>query len=145
MNKKTKKIRSELVVERNEKYGINNPIEQEPYYMYVIVRNDLSPEQKAVQSCHAALEASRFFMEKYHKHPHLILLSIKNLDKLKQLIKDLKEEKVKFKYFVEPDKNNEITALATQCFKGKQEMFSNFKLLRYGLKNVIIDRILYRY
>jgi hypothetical protein len=65
---------------------------------------------KAVQSCHATWELA----SKGHKHPSLVLVVVRNENKLKKVMRKLEEDKIKFEYFREPDLNNEITSLCTE-------------------------------
>ena len=55
---------------------------KEHQYIYVIVRNDLSNAQKAVQSSHAVIESSRKFLPINAEHPSVIILIVKNQKKL---------------------------------------------------------------
>ena len=96
-------------------------------YTYILIRNDLSSAQKAVQSCHAAIEASRSFLSSNDEHPHLVILVVKNENKLKKIAEGLT---IKYKPFVEPDMDNQWTAIATEPISGHdREQFKRFQLL----------------
>lgn len=98
-------------------------------YVYVIVRKDLSPAQKAVQSTHAGIEVARNFINPQDEHPSVIICEVKSEDKLKQVMKEL-DGKINYKAFQEPDRNNEYTALASQPVTGEQrKIFSRFQLI----------------
>lgn len=100
-------------------------------YMYILIRNDLSHEQKAVQSCHAAIEATREFIKPGDVHPSVIICQVKSEHKLQKCCEELKDKGINFKTFREPDRNNEMTALATEPLFGKErEAFKRFQLLR---------------
>ena len=61
-------------------------------YLYIIVRADLSPAQRAVQSVHASIEAIK--NKALHSHPSVIILAVKNelkLNLLKMLLMNLKK------------------------------------------------------
>lgn len=100
-------------------------------YMYVITRNDLPSAQKAVQSCHASMEAAREFIKPHDEHPSLVLCLVKNEAKLKSVIAELYSKNIKMKTFKEPDRNNEITAIATQPLYGAdRKALARFQLLK---------------
>lgn len=88
------------------------------------MRNDLSPPQKAVQACHATFELAK----KGYGHPSLILVVVRNENKLKEVMNKLQNEKIKFEYFREPDLNNEITAISTEPLE-YNEYLKRFQLL----------------
>lgn len=90
----------------------------------MIIRNDISIPMKAVQACHATWELA----SKGYKHPSLVLVVVKNEKKLKELIKFLVSNKIKFEYFRESDLNNEITAICTEPIQ-YNEYLKSFQLL----------------
>ena len=97
-------------------------------YMYIVVRNDLTNAQKAVQSTHAGIEASREYIKKDDEHPSVIITVVKNERKLKKLIDKLE---IEYKVFKEPDIGNEITALATRPLYGEErKIFERYMLLQ---------------
>lgn len=99
-------------------------------YMYVIIRNDLSDAQKAVQGTHAAIEATREFIKPTHIHPSLVLCIVKSETKLKRVIQELYDNGIRIKSFREPDLDNSITAIATEPLVGfKRTVLSRFQLL----------------
>ena len=98
-------------------------------YVYVIVRKDLSPAQKAVQSCHACIEVARNYISKDEEHPSVVICEVKSEDKLKIIMSEL-EGKVKFKTFQESDMNDQFTALASEPICGAQRgLFRRFQLI----------------
>ena len=101
-------------------------------YVYVLVRGDLTPPQKCVQSCHAAMEAAKHFLPDYNKeHPHLVVCTVKTEDHLKKAIENLKNTDIKFKVFIEPDIGDELTAIATEpLFGNKRKFFKKYQLLK---------------
>jgi hypothetical protein len=95
--------------------------------MYVLIRNDLSNAQKAVQSAHAAIEASRAFIKPGQEHPSVIIVTVKSEHKLKTIAEKLQ---VKFRAFFEPDIGNQMTAIATEPIHGDdRQFFRKFQLM----------------
>lgn len=98
--------------------------------MYVLVRNDISASQQAVQAIHAAVEAARFgLIPKDIDHPHLVLCSIEP-SRLLEYAESLEYYGVSHKVFHEPDLGGIMTALATSPLSGKhRKLFQNCPLL----------------
>lgn len=80
------------------------------------MREDLSPGQQAVQAGHAAIDFQ-------HQHPqiskewwdlsnYLVYLAVKNELELKQILTEAQSQHVASTAFIEPDLNNELTAIA---------------------------------
>jgi hypothetical protein len=98
-------------------------------YVYVIVRKDLSPAQKAVQSSHACIEVARTYIKPNDEHPSVIICEVRSEDKLKMVMTEL-EGKIQFKTFQEPDIGNQFTALASEPIRGEQrKLFNRFQLI----------------
>ena len=96
-------------------------------YMYVVIRNDLSNAQKAVQGSHAAIESGRKFLQKGDKHPFVIFILVKNKQRLERLSESLGFEHVMFR---EPDIGDEATAIATRPLYGSErKKFSRYQLM----------------
>ena len=103
---------------------------QDTHYVYCIVRNDLTPSQKAVQAGHAVYESSRQFPSE--EHPHFVFTVLKNENKLKAWIEKLQAARVSFTIWREPDMDNEITAIATEPIRTdsyKRGIFKKLQLL----------------
>lgn len=99
-------------------------------YMYIVTRNDLSPSQKAVQSCHAAIEATKAFGDSIQTHPSVILCVVKSEHKLKALQDKLQYAGVDFTSFREPDIGDQLTAIASTPLAGAdREIFKRYQLL----------------
>lgn len=100
-------------------------------YVYVVVRTDLSVPQQAVQAAHAVLEMHRFYNGCLREHPSIIILGVRNEEKLKEVIMKLvRHGKIQFTTFQEPDIGNQYTALATEPIYGAdRQFFKNFKLI----------------
>ena len=100
------------------------------------MRRDLSPTQIVVQSAHAAIESSRQHIPVNLEHPHIVLLGIRNELELHKALVRVQSSGLKVCSFYEPDRNNELTAFATQPVT--QEYRSFFK--RY---NCLSDDLLF--
>lgn len=99
--------------------------------MYVAIRRDLSIPQQVVQSCHAAIEASKPYHEFSNEHPSVVVIGIKSepmLEKFREWV-DLND--LQYKEFREPDKNNELTSIAVfPVGEDKKHIFRKFQLLK---------------
>lgn len=84
--------------------------------MYVFVRRDLRHPQQIVQACHAAYEAGKLLISDptHLDELHLVAISVSNESKLRKAAAHLDELGIRYRAFVEPDLNNEMTALATE-------------------------------
>ena len=81
--------------------------------MFVIVRKDLTDSQRAVQGGHALAEFLLHGPSTNWSNGTLIYLGVKGLKQLHTLKRKFDNEHISYSMFVEPDMNNEITALAT--------------------------------
>ena len=100
-------------------------------YMYVLVRKDLSPRQQAVQSCHAAIEATRNHITQNDEHPSIIICCVKSEQKLLMCAEELQNKGIECQLFREPDMGNQVTALASRPLKGdEREAFARFQLMQ---------------
>lgn len=92
-------------------------------YSYVIVRNDMSTAQKAVQGTHAAIE--RFKSKNLNLHPSVIYVVVKNEKKLRKVMGDLLDKDINFSIFRESMSpyNNEITAICTEPLEGDRRNY----------------------
>ena len=106
-------------------------------YIYVLVRKDLSFPQQAVQSCHAAIEATRLFLSPEHSHPHLVLCGVRDQSTLERETSRLMSKGIRFVEFHEPDRNDELTAIATEPIAGDaRRMFRRYDLLEHVASGV---------
>lgn len=82
--------------------------------LYVIVRKDLTPSQRAVQAGHAlaAYLLHGSFLRRW-KNETLIYLGVKGLKQLENIKRKFEFEGIPFVEFREPDMDNEVTAIAT--------------------------------
>lgn len=110
-------------------------VQGETKYVYVLVRKDLSLSQQTVQSCHAAIEAARRFITTEQVHPHLVLCGVKDEEALKKEVCRLEAFGIEFACFYEPDRSNELTAIATAPVVGEQHrLCERYKLLIQGIE-----------
>ena len=88
---------------------------------------------QCVQAIHAASEAIHHF---YHSvnHLHTVVLEVDNERKLVKAMRHLDDCGVRYRHFIDPDLNNEITALASEPIWSKEwrKVFKNFKLLKFN-------------
>jgi hypothetical protein len=103
-------------------------------YCYIFVRRDLSHPQQVVQASHACIEAARSgLIPKDAQHPHLVVLGIDNEDKLSKIFEKLDLLGIQYKYFIEPDRDNELTSIVTEPICGDlRKHFRKFQLLKGG-------------
>lgn len=84
------------------------------------MRQDLPATQIAVQSVHAALEASRRFLSADCDHPHVVLCGVASEARLLAAADHLVRQNVRFTLFREPDRAGEAMALATEPLRGER-------------------------
>jgi hypothetical protein len=93
----------------------------------------LSPSaQITVQACHACIEATRHFDSKHEEHPHLVVLGVKDKDALLKCIPHLNSASIRYYAFTEPDRNNEVTAIATEplLLESQRKKLRRFQCLK---------------
>ena len=97
--------------------------------MYIIVRKDLSPAQKAVQAAHAAIESTKSWPYK-ESHPHLVVLEVNNEEKLKKVLEKSRSNGILTTEFHESDVG--LTAIATRpiVHQFERDIFKNYQLLK---------------
>ena len=94
--------------------------------IYVFTRRDLSPVHRVVQVGHALIEAEKNFS--YNgAHPYLIVFGCKTEKSLKNVLDFLQDKGIMSVGFREPDRNNELTAIATQPLPRNEKTKSLFK------------------
>lgn len=99
-------------------------------HSYVFVRKDLSIPQIVVQTAHATLELARSGFCS-NLHPHLVVLEIDNEKNLLKIPEMLQQLDIRYTPFIEPDRNFETTAIATEPVSSdKRKHFRKFKLLK---------------
>jgi hypothetical protein len=99
-------------------------------FVYLIVREDLSLAQQVVQASHAAVEAARHLIPPDLIHPHIIVCAAGDEPALWRQLHRLQRHGVRFRAFFEPDRGNELTAVATEPVFGQtRRLFRNLRLL----------------
>ena len=83
-----------------------------------------------VQSSHACIEAAKSFLNNDLEHPHLVVLGVKGEQQLYNSARKLDNAGIRYRIFVEPDRDNEATAIATEPIFGEQRrLFRNYRCL----------------
>jgi len=104
-------------------------------YIYIFVRKDLTPEQRAVQAAHAATESGILYVDNKDysiSTPHtMVLIGVKNLKELLAAYEHVMFNEIDSVMFFEID-INENTAFATRPVKEEERIiFRDYKTLRY--------------
>jgi hypothetical protein len=102
-------------------------------YIYVLVRKDLPLADQMVQVGHACFESGMNFGQ---EGTHLILLQVENQKELNEFSETIKEHRIKYSMFFEPDPIIDgdtepmgNTAICTEPISGsKREIFKNCSL-----------------
>jgi hypothetical protein len=95
-----------------------------------LVRHDLSHPQQVVQACHAAIEAARFLLSQNLPHPHLVVCGVANERELYQCMERLRRLGIAHRPFHEPDRDHQLTALATGPIFGQyRRLFRRYRCL----------------
>jgi peptidyl-tRNA hydrolase len=87
--------------------------------LYVVVRDDLSDAQKAVQATHAALQFSHEHRDSFTDWVTgsniLVVLEVRDETHLESIVRLSSDSGVKYSKFYEPDIGNKLTAVALEC------------------------------
>lgn len=98
-------------------------------HVYIFVRRDLPPAQIAVQASHAAYEAASFHSSDLD-HPHFVLLGIRDQRELERALARTQSAGIQVKPFYEADRDDELTAFATQpIFEQQRSFFRRYNCL----------------
>lgn len=98
-------------------------------YIAIFVRDDLSKEQKIVQSIHAAIEGVKG--DDFKVHPSVLLFSVRNLKELEMAKEYFEDNKFKPNLFIEPYFNHQMTSFSLfPLNKVEKDLLSGFKLLK---------------
>ena len=104
---------------------------QQVNYVYVVTRRDLSNSQQAVQAAHAAIEVARTSIPPSMEHPHLVLCGVDSESQLNTIAKKLRNHGIDIKEWYEADRNDELTAIASEPVSGEtRRLFKNLTLLK---------------
>lgn len=91
---------------------------------------------RTVQACHACLElacqkATCTWLSPGDEHPRLVLLGEKSEQRLRLILYQLRQRRIACAPFYEPDRDNELTAIATVPLRGDdRKFFKRFQCLR---------------
>lgn len=108
-------------------------------YVYIFVRQDISPEYQLVQASHVALKLG-FQVALDHSLPHPVdpsnlyfsVIGAKDLAELGQIQDHLKQRGITHHVFVEPDIGDQITAVASYPVLAKNRgSLLNYKRLKF--------------
>lgn len=98
--------------------------ENEPDYVFIFVRQDISNEQQAVQAAHATYVAgSNIPADVVAEHVHFVLVGVPGEEELTEAAKLIDKNKILYHEFREPDLGDSLTALATQPMKEHAKRF----------------------
>ncbi|HJT78438.1 MAG TPA: hypothetical protein VJ739_14640 [Gemmataceae bacterium] len=94
------------------------------------MRTDLPSPHQVVQACHAAIEAARFLLPRHLPHPHLVVCGLPDQRRLFQCMDHLRRRGVSSRPFYEPDRGDELTAVATEpVFGDRRKLFRRYHCL----------------
>lgn len=99
-------------------------------YIYCWIRKDLPKGQQIIQMSHACWAQSKFSDAVM---PNMVLFEVKNEEELLEITQFLYEYKFGYDLFLEPDFNEEATALCSEAFNKNdpnRQLFKDFKLYR---------------
>lgn len=105
--------------------------------MYVVVREDLTVPQQAVQACHAAMKAARSFLPETAilNSPNLVVCTVRDEVALKAMLEDIHRAGILACSFQEEDLDGQTTVFATELVSGeKRRAFRKCRLLRGQLQ-----------
>ena len=100
--------------------------------MYVFVRRDLPHPNRVVQVGHVVIQSIKNFPHS-GEHPYIIVFGVKTEKSLKNTLDFLQERGIMVVGFREPDRNNELTAVATGVMLRTEEnskIFRRYQLLK---------------
>lgn len=102
----------------------------ETQYVYVFIRTDIPLPDQLVQVGHVCLEAGAIFCPP--SACHLVLLSLETREELLQTENLMREHKIRFQTFWEPDDDMFETAICTEPINGDlRKIFRQYKLWKY--------------
>jgi hypothetical protein len=106
-----------------------NSVPARKSHVYIFVRRDLPPSQIVVQASHAAFEAASLRTPDLD-HPHFVLLGFKNQRELERALNRVQSSGFQVRPFYEADRENELTAFATQpIFEPQRSFFRRYNCL----------------
>ncbi len=101
-------------------------------HSYFFIRQDISPEQQAVQGMHVSLELGNCLTRRETLGLNFVTCGVPDLQGLESIEMYLIHNEVPFVLYRDSHFNNEITAIATfPVCSAKRELFKFGKLLRF--------------
>ena len=99
--------------------------------VFVVVRNDLSRSQQAIQAGHAAMEIVVWggLAKQEYEGCTLVYLKVQNEQELDKLLDQVNESDGIAYPFHEPDLNDSMTAFATHATEQVEKILENIPLL----------------
>jgi len=126
-------------------------MEDKNYYAYFFTRQDISPEQQLVQTAHAALKLgvnsaqvwdrgqeqevlNEYQIKEFNPDDtYFTCVGVRNEEALEAVCAILKQFKLHYETFVEPDMNNEMTSIAVYpVHEDGRGVLKAFNLLKIG-------------
>lgn len=99
-------------------------------HLYIFVRRDLAPAQIVVQAAHAAIESARVHVPSGMEHPSIVLIGIRDQRELERALHRTKSSGIQVCPFYEADRDDELTAFATQpVFEHQRSFFRRYNCL----------------
>lgn len=105
---------------------------QEKYYIYTMVRRDISPEQRAVQACHASFELGLTLQDSAMRNATLVLLGAPTNEHLERALAYTREKGINPKVFFEPDMGGVMTSWACIVKEKYRKYFESYRTLKYN-------------
>ena len=103
-----------------------------PEYVYIFVRQDLSNEQQLVQSAHVALVLGNKLKKDSVAELYFAVIGIPQLSDFCGVMRDLKKHGTQYECFYEPDQGSTLTAIATHPIRKDQRgILMNYQRLRF--------------
>lgn len=103
-----------------------------PSYVYIFVRQDLSNEQQLVQAAHVALVLGNKLKKDSVAELYFAVIGIPQLSDFCKVMKDLKKHGTQYECFYEPDQGNTLTAIATHPIKKDERgILLDYQRLRF--------------
>jgi len=91
-----------------------------------------------VQASHACIEATKAYLHPELEHPHLVVIGVNDESRLYKCASKLDKVGIRYKTFLESDRNDEATAIATEPIFGEaRQHFKNYTLLSTGCGEVV--------
>jgi len=102
-----------------------------PNYVYIFVRQDLSEEQQLVQAAHVTLVLGNKLKQDVSE-VYFTVIGVPQLIDFRGVMNDLNAHGTRYETFYEPDQGGTLTAIATHPIpKDERGALRDYKLLRF--------------